>query len=264
MRKSLLPIARVLLTIAGVVLIIDCAALMVMGKINFGTLIPFLLGIVFVTHGIYWQRIRAFIARRLFYKRLWYVLWGIFALWLVSFIVFIGTLQQHIQRSLQPPPKVAAIIVLGSGTVDGKPTPTLARRLDTAAPIIKGQPHAVVVTSGGVGIGRSRSEANIMATYLQQSHGIDFERIRQEGKSTSTEENLFYSKAILGAQDVAITQPIAIVTSDFHTIRARAIARHQGYGQPITVASPTPLSIRYNAWFREYFAFVSGWLFGEY
>ena len=59
-------------------------------------------------------------------------------------------------------------------------------------------------------------------------------------------------------------QKIAIVTSDFHTIRAAAIAKHQGYQRPILLASPTPLSIRYNAWFREYFAFVSGWLFGEY
>ena len=161
-------------------------------------------------------------------------------------------------------PAVAAIIVLGSGTVAGKPTSTLAKRLDTAAPLIKAQPEALALTSGGVGMGQARSEASIMATYLQQTHGIAFERILQEGKSTSTAENLINSQVVLEAQGVSIAAPIAVVTSDFHTIRAAAIAKHQGYQQPILLASPTPLSIRYNAWFREYFAFVSGWLLGEY
>ncbi|MGP5134978.1 YdcF family protein [Psychrobacter cibarius] len=159
---------------------------------------------------------------------------------------------------------VAAIIILGSGTVAGKPTPTLAKRLDTAVPLIETQPDALVMTSGGVGFQRTRSEADIMATYLHEAHGVPFERILQEGKSTSTEENLANSRTLLEAKGLSITDPIAIVTSDFHSIRAASIARHQGYTQPITVASPTPLSIRYNAWFREYFAFVSGWLLGEY
>ena len=30
------------------------------------------------------------------------------------------------------------------------------------------------------------------------------------------------------------------------------------------VSAPTPLLIRYNAWLREYFAFISGWLLDEY
>lgn len=260
----LLVTARIVLTVMGIVIIVDCVALMMVGKVNFGTVVPFAIGIIFVAHGLYWRRIRDFIGRRRLYKRVWGALWGAFAVWLVSFGVFIGSLQQQIERSRQPLPKIAAIIVLGSGTVDGKPTPTLAKRLDAAAPIIQAQPDAIVITSGGVGFGRSRSEADIMATYLHDTHGIPFEHISQEGQSTSTEENLSYSQAILTTQGVSITDPIAIVTSDFHTVRAAAIARHQGYKQPMTVTSTTPLSIRYNAWFREYFAFVSGWALGEY
>ena len=30
------------------------------------------------------------------------------------------------------------------------------------------------------------------------------------------------------------------------------------------ISAETPLNIRYNAWLREYFAFVSGWLLREY
>ena len=103
-----------------------------------------------------------------------------------------------------------------------------------------------------------------MASYLYDTYDIPLERIAQESKSTSTAENLIYSQELLAAKEISINAPIAIVTSDFHIIRAASIARHQGYLQPIMLASPTPLSIRYNAWFREYFAFISGWLFSEY
>lgn len=264
MLTSFIAVIRTVSVVTGLVIIVDCVALMLVGKINFGTVLPFLIGVVFVAHGIWWHAIRRFITRQRGLSRIWYALWITFGLWLMSFGVFIGSLQQQIKLSQQPLPEVAAIIILGSGTVDGKPTPTLASRLDAAVPIIEAQPNAIVITSGGVGFGRSRSEANIMATYLSEAHSIAFDRIVQEGKSTSTEENLSLSQALLAAQGVSITEPITIVTSDFHTVRAASIARHQGYTQPMTVASTTPLSIRYNAWFREYFAFVSGWLLGEY
>ena len=264
MAKKLLIIARVGLVVIGTVIMVDCAVLMTVGKINFGTVVPFLLGSAFVAHGIFWHAIRKFTRQNPFRNRLWYTLWLLFFIWLISFGLFIFSLQQQIKRSAQPVPEVAAIIVLGSGTIAGKPTPTLAQRLDTAAPLIKAQPEALALTSGGIGMGQTRSEASIMATYLHETHGIALEHILQEGKSTSTAENLIYSQVILAAKEVPITAPIAIVTSDFHTIRAAAIAKHQGYQRPILLASPTPLSIRYNAWFREYFAFVSGWLFGEY
>ena len=262
--KELILLGRVLLIIIGSVIIVDCAILMAFGKVNFGSVVPFLLGIVFVIHGIFWHKVIAFIHQYRWLLYFWSGLWMVFFIWLVSFGIFTYVLQQQIKQSTKSVPAVAAIIVLGSGTVAGKPTPTLAKRLDTAVPLIKTQPNALVITSGGVGFQRTRSEADIMTTYLHEAHGVAFRCILQEGKSTSTEENLANSRALLEAKGLSITDPIAIVTSDFHSIRAASIARHQGYTQPLTIASPTPLSTRYNAWFREYFAFVSGWLLGEY
>ncbi|MEK6220341.1 MAG: YdcF family protein [Psychrobacter cryohalolentis] len=255
---------RVILTIIGSLIIVDCTILMAVGKVNFGSVVPFLVGMVFVAHGIFWRNIIRFICQNRWLSRLWYGLWIVFFIWLISFGIFVYALQQQIKQSAKPIPKVAAIIVLGSGTVAGKPTPTLAKRLDTAAPLIDSQKSALVITSGGTGFGQKRSEAYIMATYLYDTYDIPLKHILQEGQSTSTAENLIYSQEVLAAKGISIKAPIAIVTSDFHIIRAANIARHQGYVQPIMLASPTPLSIRYNAWFREYFAFVSGWLFGEY
>ena len=255
---------RVILTIIGSLMIVDCTILMAVGKVNFGSVVPFLVGMVFVAHGIFWRNIIRFIYQNRWLNRLWYGLWMVFFIWLISFGIFVYALQQQIKQSAKPVPEVAAIIVLGSGTVAGKPTPTLVKRLDTAAPLISSQKSALVITSGGIGFGQTRSEAYIMATYLYDTYNIPLKHIYQEGQSTSTAENLIYSQEILAAKGISIAEPIAIVTSDFHIIRAANIARHQGYVQPIMLASPTPLSIRYNAWFREYFAFVSGWLFEEY
>ena len=262
--KKLILLARVILLTIGSVMVVDCAILMAIGKVNFGSVVPFLLGLVFIAHGIFWHKIIAFIYQYRWLSYLWYALWTVFFIWLISFGVFIYVLQQQIKQSTKPVPSVAAIIVLGSGTVAGKPTPTLAKRLDTAAPIINSQKNALAITSGGMGFGQTHSEANIMARYLHDTYDIPLERIAQEGKSTSTAENLANSQKISEAKGVSIAASIGIVTSDFHIIRAASIARHQGYLQPIMLASPTPLSIRYNAWFREYFAFVSGWLFKEY
>ncbi len=262
--KKLILVSRVVLVTIGSVIIVDCAVLIAVGKINFGSVVPLLLGIAFVTHGIFWHSVIIFMHQHRWLSCIWYALWIIFSIWLISFGIFIYVLQQQIKQSANLIPEVAAIIVLGSGTVAGKPTPTLAKRLDTAAPLINSQKNALAITSGGMGFGQTHSEANIMASYLHDTYDIPLERIVQEGKSTSTAENLIYSQELLAAKGISLAAPIAIVTSDFHIIRAASIARHQGYLQPIMLASLTPLSIRYNAWFREYFAFVSGWLFKEY
>jgi uncharacterized SAM-binding protein YcdF (DUF218 family) len=85
-----------------------------------------------------------------------------------------------------------------------------------------------------------------------------------EDKSTSTDLNLLNSKTILKYKNIPLSAPIAIVTSDFHTLRAAAIAKKLGYQNVIMNSAETPLNTRYNAWLREYFAFISGWILQEY
>ncbi len=257
-------LVRITLLILGLILIIDCLALFTLLKFNFGTIVPFIIGLIFLIHAVYWQKIKAVIANSKWLRRTWYLLWSVFFMWLVSFILFVFSLIWQIgtTKSLT---QVKAVIILGAGVNGDEPTPTLANRLDTAVPIINSNPQAIAITTGGVGFGRDYSEAYVMAKYLQDKHALPMADILQEGKSTSTEENLLYSQPILNNHQVNIkADKVAIVTSDFHTIRAKAIAKKQGYENVVSVASKTPWSIRGNAWFREYFAFVSGWLLNEY
>lgn len=147
--------------------------------------------------------------------------------------------------------------------MNGQASPTLAARLDKAAEIEKLNPNAIVIVSGGLGFKSKQTESKVMSDYLQEIH-VTANKIFEENKSTSTELNLKNSQAILKQQGLDINSPITIVTSDFHTLRAAAIARKQGYQNFTTASAPTPLTTRYNAWLREYFAYISGWILNEY
>lgn len=259
----MIKLLRSLLFIVGILLTLDSLVLFAMLKINFGTVVPFIIGVIFLIHAFFWQNIQQQITNKKWLKNIWNACWMLFLFWLVSFAIFVASLVKQInaQKNI---PNVAAVIVLGAGVNGNKPTPALANRLDTAHALIKKQPNVLTIVSGGTGMGRSISEAEVMANYLNNTYNVPLTRIHLEQKSTSTETNLEFSQPILQAHNVRLTNAIAIVTNDFHTIRAKAIAHKQGYTNVYMVASQTPLSIRFNAWFREYFAFISGWILNEY
>lgn len=249
--------------VAGLVLLADALVLMAHGMFNLGVTLPAALGLFFVASSWNHAGVARVLQRRARLRRLWWLGWGVFWLWLASLLLFWAQLLLHSrQPAADSPPQ--AIVVLGSATRDGQPSPTLALRLDRAAQWAAQHPQALVVTSGGVDFGEKESEGAVMARYLRQRHGLAAERLVLEERSTSTQLNLAWSQALLRERGVAADAPIAIVTSDFHTLRAGWIARRSGYAQAITVGAPTPLSIRPNAWLREYFAVLSGWVLGEF
>lgn len=254
---------RSFLFMVGSLLLIDGVALILQRKIHLGIVLPIIVGLVFIGHALYWKAIDLFLRRHQQIKRLWKVGWGLFLLWCLSVAWFAWQIQSNIQQQPQNRP-ISAIIVLGSGIEQGQPSAALAKRLDQAAPLAKTHPQALVILSGGLDFGEQKTEAEIMSRYLLQRHAVPLAQMALEDQSTSTELNLKNSKAVLTQQGIALTAPIAIVTSDFHTLRAAAIAKKQGYDQVMMVSAPTPLLIRYNAWLREYFAFISGWLLDEY
>lgn len=254
---------RSLLFIFGLILFADGLILILQNKIHLGTILPFLIGLFFLIYTFNYTKIQNFLAKHLKLQKIWRITWVLFSIWLGSLLAFFIYLHQHTQSSNDVPP-VDAIIVLGSGIIQGKPSPTLALRLDTAAQIAKQQPQTWIIVSGGLDYGEVKTEADAMSTYLQEKHQLHAAMILKEDQSTSTELNLKNSHKILTAHKLGLDSKIAIVTSDFHTLRAAAIAQKQGYNDFITVSAETPLATRYNAWLREYFAYLSGWLLNEY
>lgn len=259
----LIRYARVGCISVGTVMIAYSLVLLVQRKIHLGTLLPLAIGAALTGHGIYWQRLQNWLRQRPTWRRLWQGVWFGFGVWLASFIGFCLVLNQHLHHT----PAVGtarAIMVLGSGFKNGQPTPTLAARLDRAALLANQAPHALIVLTGGVGRGETQSEAEVMASYLHTRYGIAARRMALERQSTSTALNIANSLPILRAHGIMPTDPVVIVTSDFHTLRAQAIAQHQGLASVMMMDAPTPPVMRPAVWLREYFAFISGFLFKEF
>ena len=254
--------ARSLLVLCGAALLADALVLMAMRHFNVGVVVPAALGLAALLLGWKWQVVQRWRAARPLHAKLWALGWLGLCLWLISLFWF---WVQLFSLGLQPAqvPAVQSIVVLGSGTLNGQPRPVLAARLDTAAELAKLQPTALIAVCGGVDWGEKESEAEVMARYLQQRHAISADRLVLETLSTSTELNIKLSRPLLAERGVAADAPVAIVSSDFHLMRALDIAKRQSLPQVYPVAAPTPLSTRFNAWLREYFAMASSWLLGE-
>lgn len=255
--------ARALLCMAcGLLLAADAVVLMFLGVFNFGVTFPFAVGCALLALGWQWPAVQAWLDGGPARRAAWRWAWAGALVWLCSVALFWAVLART-EASVAATDPPAAILVLGSGSANGRPSPTLAARLDLALQQARRFPQAIVVVSGGVDFAGTRSEGEIMGGYLR-AKGLAPQRIVQEEKSTSTEQNLLLSQPLLRRHGVSPRDAVLLVTSDFHTLRARWIAGRAGYAQVSLAGAPTPLYLRYNAWLREYFAVLSGFMLREF
>ena len=257
--------ARALCGVTGLALAADALFLLAQRVFSLGVALPLAIALVLLFLGLRWDAIHAWVGRSPRRRRLWRWGWTAFWLWIASVAVFWLLLAQTIAgaRAAAPRPP-AAIVVLGSGTPGGKVSPVLAARLELAFERAQANPEALVVVSGGLDLNASRSEAEVMGDDLR-ARGLPPARIAQEERSTSTAQNLAFSRDLLERHGILVARdPVDLVTSDFHAPRARWIAQRAGYAQPRAVGAATPLYVRYNAWLREYFAVLSGFLLRDY
>ena len=135
-----------------------------------------------------------------------------------------------ILSAMRKAPEVNAdyVIVLGAKVNGMVPSLSLRYRIDSAAEYLKENPESVVVASGGQGKDEAISEALAIKNSLQ-AKGIDPGRILMEDKSTSTEENLIFSQALIESHGGTADSSVVIVTSNFHMFRALRLAKKLGY-----------------------------------
>lgn len=194
--------------------------------------------------------------RRLGYKYFSYFMTAAFVLWLISF----AAVEYNVVKEWEAPKSVSGdyAIILGAGLKGDKPSVSLDSRLQMAAEYLKQNQDIKVIVSGGQGKDEKISEAEAMKRYLI-SKGIEEERIIKEDKSTSTRENLLFSKKLLDGLGDSAAQGIIVITSDYHVYRTKAIA--DSIGMEVSVlSSVTPFYVRLNGSIREYFAVVSTYL----
>lgn len=143
------------------------------------------------------------------------------------------------------------IIVLGAKVNGTVPSLALQYRADAAAEYLKDNPNTIAVASGGRGPGEEITEAEAISRILQD-HGIEESRIIKESKSTSTIENLTFSKALLPPS----AKKGLIVTNDFHIYRSCMIAQDLGLDAK-GLAAKTPASAILKSYTREYLAITN-------
>lgn len=179
----------------------------------------------------------------------------VLAYFLFFFIVLALYAVLYNMTPLTKPP--AYIIVLGSGLIGDKVPPLLASRLDKAVKLFKRyDSKPLLITSGGQGRDELVSEAYAMKKYILEKHGLQYEEVRIEDKSTTTFENLTFSKRILHEQFGKALPSGAIVTNDFHVLRASIYSRQVGL-QAKGVAAKTAFYYVPNAFAREYIGLLN-------
>ena len=147
------------------------------------------------------------------------------------------------------------IIVLGSQVRPDGPSRVLKYRLDTAVEYLKDNTDTVCIVSGGKGTNELDSEAAVMKEYLV-SAGVDTGRIIVEDRSTTTNENIKFSKEFLteGAS-------IGLITNDVHLYRAIYLCKEQGLEDVSPIRAGSDVFYRPNNYLREVFAFIKDSVF---
>lgn len=153
------------------------------------------------------------------------------------------------------------IIVLGAGVNGTEPSLSLRDRLDAALTYLQKNPDTVCIVSGGKGSGENISEAACMADWLT-AHGIPEDRIWQEDKSTSTQENIANSLALIESRTGSRPDTAGVLSSEYHLYRAGLIARAQNLESIGIPARTSWLTLRINYYLREIVAVWYYTIFG--
>ena len=152
----------------------------------------------------------------------------------------------------KPDNKPTTLVVLGCQINGETPSRMLQRRLNAAYEYLLENKDAKVIVSGGQGSDEVTSEANVMRKYLL-AKGIGDTRIFVEDKSTSTEENIRFSKAIIEKE--GLCNEITIVTDGYHQLRADILARNEGFDAR-NISASTEWWLLPTYWVREWYGVI--------
>ncbi|MFJ7747370.1 YdcF family protein [Peribacillus sp. NPDC097295] len=174
----------------------------------------------------------------------------------VVLLAYFGVLHIKIMESShQPIPEDAGyLIVLGARVKGTVPSLSLQYRIDKAADYLKANGNTVAIVSGGRGPGEDITEAEAMKQGLIKL-GIAEARIILEDQSTSTKENIAFSKGLIpDPSSVGL-----IVSNDFHLYRAVKMAENEGLVMT-GVPAKTPKIALVKSYIREYLAITKYYL----
>lgn len=232
---------NIILTIIGVLIILVYCSPLYKSKLNLGNVFGITLGFIICSIGLLYSRFSILINFWIF--RAIFLLFTIFVL--LHYITFMIIVFNAIKSATDE----ETIIVLGCRVKGDVPSLALQKRCESAYKYLCQNKNAVAIVSGGQGKDENISEAECMQKILIDK-GIEKERIIIEDKSTSTYENLKFSKQIIESKN--LSSKIAIVSSEYHIKRALMIAKKLGINAKGIPSKTIPI-IRIPYFSREVF-----------
>ena len=192
-------------------------------------------------------------------------------------LVFLGA-------SASVKPSLDYLIVLGAKVDERGISRSLKHRLDTAIAYAQENPGTVLILSGGQGPDEPVSESQAMYDYLLYN-GVPAQQMRQENVSSSTVENIAYSRVLIGQleeerlearnQRGGVVPPgpfqqvenkplqVGILTSDFHVFRALQIAKKWNIPNVHGICAPSDPVLFVHLCVRECAAILKDQLMGN-
>lgn len=251
MRKARFGIIEYIL----IVLLIIALLLMIGFGITFSTLIIFL----FILSLIFWDGLRRFQRSHKWFLYFYKIMNVGYLLFLVSFLIVQLLIHNGITYETEED-DYDYILVLGAGLRGQELSTILRLRLELAVDLAAEEEEVIYIVSGGQGPGEDIPEALAMSLYLSDN-GVNPDRIILEDMSTSTQENIEFSKSLV---DVHFGEKSTglLITNEFHMFRALELADREGLLVK-GLACKTPLTIRLNYLIREYFTIINSLVLGK-
>lgn len=232
------------------------APLALAGILNLGNVTGITLSLVLILYGIFMPKVHNLL-RKMWSKRRGRVLLstaGVLAIICASLVMVESCCM--IGASIKPGTENATAIVLGCRVYGERASQSLRERLEAAYEYLVEHPEADCVVSGGQGDGEDISEAECMYRWLVEK-GIDPSRIYKEDQSTSTEENIAFSKEVI--EENGLFQKVVIISNEYHIFRAGMIADNHGlvWGAK---AARTASWLFPTYYVRELYAILAEWI----
>ena len=244
---------NILIISAGLILFLWFSFPITLNVLNFANVLGMIFSVLLILYGRFTSKVHSFI------KKAWEsirgkVILSLASLLIITAVVSVGTMTGFmISAANNAPKEETTVIVLGCKVNPNGPSIMLGTRLQATYDFLTENPDVKCILSGGQGDDEHISEAAAMYEWLTEK-GIDGERLYIEDKSTSTHENLRFSKEIIDKNNLC--PKVTIITNEFHQFRAGKIAESMKI-ESYSHSAKTPFYFLATYYVREWFAIVN-------
>ena len=143
------------------------------------------------------------------------------------------------------------LLILGCRVRGDKAEETLSMRIEKATEYLLKNKNSLAIACGGiVHDDQTKSEAEVIKDTLV-ANGVESERIILEDKSLTTMQNFLNAKKIIQKQKDIKALSVAVLSSEFHLLRALLLARRCKFKVDFTVAANSPKDKKIKNYLRE-------------